>query len=427
MLNDAFYWLSSFHKSEWIITFSGLFLLDSPRYILTSLLMVCYDIFVLSFHKKANKDIAYYPSVCAIIACLNEADNIYGTLKSVYGSYPFLEIIVIDDGSTDDTYALSEKFAREVDYKNIQVIKRARRGGKSSAINIGLFYAKSEIVINLDSDSTFGPNAIFNIVQPFKDPKVGAVGGDIIVSNPFASIWTWFQAYEYLNTITVGRLFASRVGMLRIASGAFSAFRRDAVNRGYGWDAGQGEDFCTTVRMCNQGWKVVHQLNAQCFTDAPEKFMQIVRQRKRWDLSLVAYSMRKHRSNLANILSHNFRFTSLLYWLDTVYFGIFCSLSFWVVSGLFVYFNEGATILNFLVTILLAYMGLSVIQVLVICFYTNDLKRDLPVCAIAPLFPFYAFILRIIRTYALYMETFYKISYNDPYVPEYVRKVRIRF
>src|SRR5207248_1453281 len=83
--------------------------------------------------------------------------------------------------------------------------------------------------------------APWEIVQPFADPRVGAVSGTVVARAPFARLVTWLQAFEYLRCIFLGRMFASRLDILGIVSGAFGAFRADALRRLGGWDVGPGE------------------------------------------------------------------------------------------------------------------------------------------------------------------------------------------
>src|SRR5262249_39529591 len=138
---------------------------------------------------------AYCPTVCAIIAGHNEEEVIASTLATVWGSYPKLEIIVIDDGSTDRMAELATRFART--HPGVLVLSRPERGGKSSAMNSALPYTQAEVIAVIDADSELGPNAIWEIVQPLRDPTVGAVAGNVVVRNPFESLATWLQAYEY--------------------------------------------------------------------------------------------------------------------------------------------------------------------------------------------------------------------------------------
>lgn len=414
-----FNWLSGFYVSDILFFFSGLFLLDSPRYLFSKIFLLLFDF----FHKE-RKHKLYVPSVCAIISCLNEGETIYQTLESIYGSYPNLEIIVIDDGSTDDTYSLAMKFYNK--HKDIIVLKRPIRGGKSSAINLALRYTQCDIVLTLDSDSEYDRDSIWKIVQPLRDEKVAAVSGAVLVRNPFDSVCSQFQSYEYLSSILVGRQLSSKLGMLGIASGAFAAFRRKAVLKGYGWDTGPGEDADITLRLRKEGFDVVFEPSAICYTNAPVKFKQLFKQRLRWDRSLVRYKIKKHK-DIANPLMKNFRWSNFIYWWDVLFFNVISSYTFWI-FGLWLFLANSVTnIIHILSFTLFAYMFFGIIQTIVILYYSPNLKRDIKICLLSPFYVFYALFLRMIRTYAIYDELVYKSSYQDNYVPTYVRESTIHW
>jgi cellulose synthase/poly-beta-1,6-N-acetylglucosamine synthase-like glycosyltransferase len=110
-------------------------------------------------------------------------------------------------------------------------------------------FARAEIIVCVDTDSHLQPHAIWEIVQPLADPEVGAVAGTVLARNAETNLCTWLQAAEYLRTIFVGRMLSSRLGVLGIVSGAFGAFRREAVERLKGWDVGPGEDGDLVLRL----------------------------------------------------------------------------------------------------------------------------------------------------------------------------------
>ena len=424
MLDEVRYWLSGFYPHMWLASFAGVLLLDAPRYVFSKVLLLSIDALRALFGAIPTRPTPYYPSVCAVISCLNEGETIHQTLRSIHGSYPRLRIIVVDDGSTDETYALASAFAES--HPEVTVIRLPARGGKSSAINLALNYSDDEIVLTLDSDSEFGKDAIFNIVQPFGDAKVGAVSGSILVRNPYDSICTMLQAYEYLNSILVGRIFSSRIGMLSIASGAFAAFRRVAVDAGYGWDAGPGEDADITIRLRKSGWKGRFEPAAEGFTNAPIRFRQLFKQRLRWDRSLVRYNIRKHR-DISDVFSSHFRFTSFLHWLDIMFFNILCTIGLWLyIAGLLFFAGHGSTV-SVLIMVFVVYAALGAVQTLTIAFYSHNPRRDLQACLVFPIYVLYAAFLRVARTYAVIDELLNRSSFRDNYVPKYVRDATIHW
>lgn len=194
MLTDWIRWLSAFHPTELLTLLSGLLFLDGSRYAFSVLLMLAYDVVQWSwrcFFPKPELPI-YRPSVCALLVGYNEAGTIARTLGSVWGTYPDLEIIVVDDGSTDGMAEVARAFAN--DHTGVTVVRRARRGGKSSGMNFGLALTRAEVVVAIECDSFLGHDAIERMVQPLRDPRVGAVAGTVIVRSPRKSLLVRLQA-----------------------------------------------------------------------------------------------------------------------------------------------------------------------------------------------------------------------------------------
>lgn len=419
-LNDALYWFSSLSYEQYLFTFTGLLLLDGPRYLFANLILLLYNFFSELFVKKNPKDnTAYLPWVTALIPGKNESGTIYQCLESIYGTYPYLQIIVIDDGSTDNTYELAKKFADK--HKDVIVLKRPRGGGKSTAQNYAYRYMKGEIILVLDADCTFGDNAIYQLVQPFKDPMIGGSAGSILVRNPYYSICTMFQSFEYLTSILVGRIFSAKIGTLSIISGAFGAFRRDLFERGMGMDVGPSEDSDITIRIRKMGYKIAFVPEAECFTDVPVKWMQLWNQRLRWDMGIVRIHIRKHMDN-GKFWSNNFRWQNCLYWFDTMLFSVWCTIVFWITLAGLIITQPGDILLNVFILAWLAYVVFGLFKVLTVIYYSTDLKRDIIPCLVAPFYPFYGGLyMRAVRTVAIIDEWLNRRSYHDGYVPKFVQ------
>ncbi len=267
MLIDWTHWLSSLRPSELLWFLAPLFFFDVIRYSLGSVLLCWYDIFRRLWSPRRLRHFGYQPSVSVILAGLNEAATIDATLHSVWGTYPNMQIIVVDDGSHDGMTAVARNFAEA--HAGVLVLRKPHRGGKSSALNFALPFIKSEIVIAVDTDSQLVENAIWEIVQPFRDPLVGAVGGTVIARNPFTNLATRLQALEYLRCIFIGRMLSERLGLLGIVSGAFGAFRREAMEKTNGWDVGPGEDGDLVLRLRKGGYRIRFAPYAQCLTNLP--------------------------------------------------------------------------------------------------------------------------------------------------------------
>lgn len=418
MINDAIYWLSSLSLEQYLLSFSGLILLDGPRYFISNMVMMFWSFFSGLFPKKRKQ--SYFPSVSVVIPCLNEEATIYQCLESLYGSYPYLQLIVIDDGSKDKTFELSQKFA--MNHNDVIVLRRTRGGGKSSAQNFAFPYITGEIVVVVDSDSTYGDNAIYHLVQPFSDPKIGGTSGNILVRNTNDSLCSLFQSYEYLVSILVGRILSSKLGMLSIISGAFGAIRKEIFLKGYGMDVGPSEDSDITLRIRKMGYNVVFVPEAECFTDVPTTWKSLWFQRLRWDMGIVRIHLRKHFDSY-NLFNNNFRLTNTLYWYDTMLFSVWCTLSFWVFLIFTFASLEWDTLQNVIIASFFAYMIMGIFQTLTVIFYSQNIKRDISSCIVFPIYSLYGgLFMRAVRTVAILDEFFNRSSYRDSYVPKFVQE-----
>ncbi|SMP76398.1 Glycosyltransferase, catalytic subunit of cellulose synthase and poly-beta-1,6-N-acetylglucosamine synthase [Neorhodopirellula lusitana] len=422
MLNDWNHWLSSLQTDQWLFALLPLLLFDGLRYSLGSLAIWLYDfareVGITLLGNRKEPRFGYCPSVCVVIAGLNEAETLPHTLRSVWNSYPQLEIIVVDDGSRDAMSRVATDFAR--DHAGVTVLKKNNRGGKSSALNFALPFTTAEILVGVDSDSHVGENAIWEIVQPFANAEVGAVSAAVVARNTHASLVSRLQALEYLGSIFLGRLLSDRFGTLGIVSGAFGAFRRDALSRTGGWDVGPGEDGDLTLRIRKSGYQVAFAPYAQCFTNVPTAAMSLIKQRRRWEWALITLECRKH-VDLANPLSKNFCINNLTMLMDRWTFNLALQFGFWAYMGwLCVHANNDTWKLFFLYY--LVFVAMNVIQIAVVLYYSNDRRRDLSAGFAIPLMPLYQVALRAVMFYGILEELFFRSSHHDNFVPEHVRR-----
>jgi cellulose synthase/poly-beta-1,6-N-acetylglucosamine synthase-like glycosyltransferase len=401
----------------------ALLLTDGPRYALSKIVLCLADCGRKTWHWLCGappaERFSYCPSVSAIIAGHNEADTIEATLESLWGTYPHLEIIVIDDGSTDAMTARAKHFARS--HAGVQVLRRPERGGKSSAMNFGLRYATGEVIVVIDADSHLGPAAIWEIVQPLRDPAVGAVSATVIARNPFTNLCTWLQSYEYLSTIFVGRMLAAWMGILGIISGAFGAFRRSVLEEVKGWDVGPPEDLDLTMAIRKAGYRIAYAPYAQCFTELPDTWYGLMRQRLRWERSGVIRNHCRKHLDLAHFWGPNFRWSNFFMLAEAWFFNVFCLYAIWVwIVWFCITLPPGWW--QVLLVLYLCYIGFELIQVLATMYYSTALGRDLLICAVFPLVPFYQLFLLAVRLWATTEEIFFRASFRDNYVPEKVRR-----
>ena len=214
MISDWLAWSRGMSTEELLWVLSPILLLDAPRYAVGT-----FAVWLVDWGGQAYRNICgiegprftHRPQCCAIVAGLNEAASLEQTLCSLAGSYPDLQIVVVDDGSTDGMAQVASECAKT--HPNTTVVRKPTRGGKSSALNAALLFTDAEILVCVDSDSHSGENAIWEIVQPFVDTRVAAVSGTVLVRNPFVNLLTWIQALEYYRCIFLGFIFTSRLGI----------------------------------------------------------------------------------------------------------------------------------------------------------------------------------------------------------------------
>ncbi len=421
LISDWLHWLSSLRLDELLSIVGGLLVFDAPRYALTIVLVCLWDWAQLLCprrgHAPPEPAFRYCPSVSVILVGHNEADTIGATLASVWGSYPRLEILVVDDGSEDGMIDVAEAFAQTHD--NVRVFRRVRRSGKASALNTALHYATGEIVVPVDADSDLGPSAIWEIVQPLADQRVGAVSGAVLARNPFVNLLTRLEAYEYLHAIFLGRMVTARLGMLGIVSGAFGAFRRRQLTRIMGWDVGHGEDGDLTLRLRKSGLRIAFAPYAQCFTNVPTKWTKLFKQRRRWNRGVIRHKSRKH-IDMAFFWSPNFRWGNFLHLLDAWVFRIGCLFAIWG-CVLMTILHPPRDLWKVMAALYLLYVALQIVQVLPVLYYSLAPRRDARILLVLPLAPLYQTFLRCARTCSILEEIFLRFSYRDNFYPKHVR------
>ncbi|ODS01855.1 hypothetical protein AUC71_02875 [Methyloceanibacter marginalis] len=314
MISDGLTYLTSQSGESLLRLFWFVAIFEFPRYTLSF-----FSVVVLAF-QAAPREAPYRGKVSILIAGHNEEDSIERCVRSLYEqSRAPDEIIVVSDGSTD---RMPEKL-REL--QDAGLIKEGHctqvRSGKSAGVNLALARATGDIVIVVDCDCTFDRHALKYILEPFVDPRVGAVAGNIVVRNATHNLITAFQAIEYLITISQGKQASDLTDQVSCISGAFGAFRIKAMRGVGGLDAGGGEDLDVTLSLRKAGWKTVFASDSICYTDVPEQLGVLVRQRFRWERDAVHLRYRKHRE-LMNPFSPRFSIRELTHELDFLLFNL---------------------------------------------------------------------------------------------------------
>ncbi len=417
-MSEVLHWLFSLNPERLWALFGATLLIDGARY--TALkLFVCVFWESLSgvWRYRAESTEPFLPTVAVLLSAYNEEDTIRATVESIVATYPKLEIIVVNDASTDRTAKILEKLQEQ--YGFIRSLSRPQRGGKSSSLNLALNYTSADVLVIADTDSHLRSDAIYRIVQPFRNRWVGAVSATLRVRNPFESIVTWCQAFEYANSIFMGRQLADKFDMLVVASGGFSAFRSAAVRSIGGWDVGPGEDGDLTLRLRKAGYRVAFEPHAYGFTNVPATLLSFLKQRRRWNRGAVRYKCRKH-VDLAFFWYGNFRVSNLLCLMNCWFFQIFCTYSiflYWISLVL----QTPQDLLWLTTATYLIVFVLHLFQSLLILAHSQHFYEDLIICLIIPVIPFFNACRKVVRLVSITEEFLLRKSYDDNYVPSHVR------
>ncbi|MEZ7157812.1 glycosyltransferase [Streptomyces sp. MAD19A] len=232
--------------------------------------------------------------VTVLVPAYNEAKCIENTVNSLMASDHPIEVLVIDDGSTDGTARIVEAMG----LPNVRVIRQLN-AGKPAALNRGLANARYDIVVMMDGDTVFEPSTVRELVQPFGDPRVGAVAGNAKVGNKDSLIGAW-QHIEYVMGFNLDRRMYDILRCMPTIPGAVGAFRKSALEPIGGMsDDTLAEDTDVTMALHRAGWRVVYAENARAWTEAPETVQQLWSQRYRWSYGTMQ-AIWKHRRALVD-------------------------------------------------------------------------------------------------------------------------------
>jgi cellulose synthase/poly-beta-1,6-N-acetylglucosamine synthase-like glycosyltransferase/peptidoglycan/xylan/chitin deacetylase (PgdA/CDA1 family) len=230
--------------------------------------------------------------VSVLVPAYNEAKCIESTVRSLMASEHPIEVLVIDDGSSDGTARIVEAMG----LPNVRVVRQLN-AGKPAALNRGLANARHDIIVMMDGDTVFEPSTVRELVQPFGDPRVGAVAGNAKVGNRDSMIGAW-QHIEYVMGFNLDRRMYDVLRCMPTIPGAVGAFRRSALERVGGMsDDTLAEDTDITMAMHRDGWRVVYAEKARAWTEAPETVQQLWSQRYRWSYGTMQ-AIWKHRKAL---------------------------------------------------------------------------------------------------------------------------------
>ena len=268
-------------------------------FVVLTILMIAYLIrhyvFTLTVinhtHKRkkiaTTENLTIQPTISILIPARNEEKVIGRILQRMTElTYPKnkMQVIVIDDASTDYTEKIIEEYTKTCGY--IQAIHRKQKDGgqgKASALNTGLKHAKGEIVFCFDADYYPQPDILEKLVKEFIDPKVGAVQGRIAVLNEPQNIVTRLVALERIGGYRVDQQARDYLGLITQFGGTVGGFRRSLLESLGGWDESiLAEDTDLTLRAYLAGYEIRYVNDAECYEESVESWRAYWKQRYRW-------------------------------------------------------------------------------------------------------------------------------------------------
>jgi len=241
-----------------------------------------------------------YPTVSIIVPAYNEEINAVDSLQNLLKTdYPVFNIIFVDDGSKDDTYAkVADVFEG---HPKVKVFTKPN-GGKASALNYGIRQTTADYVVCIDADTRLHPQAVSEMMKHFlhdKEGKVGAVAGNVKVGNEVNMLTKW-QSIEYISSQNFDRRAFAAVNAITVVPGAIGTFRKAAIEEAGGFTTDTlAEDCDLTIRIIRSGYEVKNENGALAFTEAPEKLRQFTKQRFRWSFGILQ-TFWKHKDVLFN-------------------------------------------------------------------------------------------------------------------------------
>jgi cellulose synthase/poly-beta-1,6-N-acetylglucosamine synthase-like glycosyltransferase len=259
-----------------LLAFSVL-IFDIPRYTLSLLSLALFGV-----RRQSDRAPEGGTSVSVIIPTFNGGSGLAPSIASLHRqTLRPVEIIVVDDGSTDDTRAVAER-ARALGLVDM-VICHGTRCGRSPAVNAAARFASGDLLLTIDADTVLEPTAVARVAAVFSDPRVGGASCNIAINNEPESLWTGLQSVEYLMSISAGRSILDVVDAIACLSGACSMYRRDIFLQQGGLDVGPGEDLEYSLRLRRLGYVIRFVPDAWVETAGAISAIGLLRQRARWD------------------------------------------------------------------------------------------------------------------------------------------------
>lgn len=305
-LMDAGFWFAFFLIIYVILLVkltTGSYINDNIFFRLYSITVTAYIFsrFVLAYmHRGVPADMRYEPSIAFVVPAKNEEDNIYETLRR-FGevNYPMrkIEVITINDGSTDGTYVEMERAAADLRDKigRVEVVNWEVNRGKRAGMAEGVRRARNDIIVFIDSDSFIEAEAVRHLVKYFADSSIGAVSGHTDVYNRDTNLLTQMQALRYYIAFKIYKAAESAFGNVTCCPGCCSAYRRSYLmefledwenQKFFGTVCTFGDDRSLT-NFILQKYYATYASEALAYTVVPDTFQKYLRQQQRWKKSWI--------------------------------------------------------------------------------------------------------------------------------------------
>jgi cellulose synthase/poly-beta-1,6-N-acetylglucosamine synthase-like glycosyltransferase len=292
----AIYW--AVNSPDQVRVFLVRLVLISLVIFLGILLVRYFTLLWFGFMQHTERDIgersdAELPPVSIIVPAFNEGALIGAAIESLLAlDYPTYEVVVVDDGSRDDTLAAA---ARWEDRTGVPVRVFSRpNAGKATALNLGIANSRYPFLFCMDSDSTVEPECLRRAIVHMEDETVGGVAGNVKVVNR-GSLITRLQALEYIEGLNMPRRAQGFVAAVNIVPGPVGLFRREALEDvGFYETDTFAEDADLTLKLITAGWKIAYEDQAIAWTQAPERWLDLIQQRYRWTRGILQ-ALRKRK------------------------------------------------------------------------------------------------------------------------------------
>ena len=280
-----------------------------------------------------------WPALSILIAAYNEEALIGETLRSIAAlDYPgALQIMVLDDGSTDGTAAAvrdSEALFAGSSGRDLLLVSEKQNRGKARVLNDGLTLAAHDLVVTIDADTLLEKGCLVALVEHLhaSSPETAAVAGAVLVGNQNDSWITRAQQWDYFHGIAAVKRMQGMYNGTLVAQGAFSIYRKAALVEAGGWPDTVGEDIVLTWSLLRMGYKTGHAEDAVAWTHAPDTLRGLSNQRKRWARGMIE-ALAIHKRLLVAP-----RLRTMFIWWNLLFVSIDLTFTFAFIPGLILAF-----------------------------------------------------------------------------------------